>query len=90
MPISFEIPAELEAGLAAELGDLNRAAKEAFVIQGYRSGKISVGVVARLLGLESRWDAERWLKDRDIPMPLTRDDLEADRQALDQILGPVH
>ena len=90
MPISFEIPAELEAGLAAELGDLNRAAKEAFVIQSYRSGKISVGVVAQLLGLESRWDAERWLKDRDIPMPLTHDDLEADRQALDQILGPVH
>ena len=73
MPISFEIPAELEAGLAAEFGDLNRVAKEAFVIQSYRSGKISVGVVAQLLGLESRWDAERWLKDHNIPMPLTHD-----------------
>lgn len=90
MPISFEIPAELEVGLAAQLGDLNRAAKEAFAIQSYRSGKISVGVVAQLLGLESRWDAERWLKDRDIPMPFTNVDLEADRQALDQILGPVN
>jgi len=90
MSISFEIPAELEVGLAAQLGDLNRAAKEAFVIQSYRSGKISVGVVAQLLGLESRWDAERWLKDRDIPVPLTNDDMDADRHALDQILGPVH
>ena len=90
MPITFEIPAELEPGLTAELGDLNHAAKEAFVIQGYRSGKVSVGVVAQLLGLESRWDAERWLKDRDISMPLTHDDLEAERRILDQILGPVH
>lgn len=89
MPISFEIPAELEVGLAAQLGDLNRAAKEAFAIESYRSGKISVGVVARLLGLGSRWEAQRWLKDRDVPMPLTNDDLEADRQVLDQILGPV-
>jgi predicted HTH domain antitoxin len=90
MPISFQIPAELEVGLAAQLGDLNRAAKEAFAIQSYRSGKISVGVVTQLLGLESRWDTDRWLKDHDIPVPLTNDDLEADRQALDQILGPVY
>ncbi|MFV1968668.1 MAG: UPF0175 family protein [Pirellulaceae bacterium] len=89
MPISFDIPAELEAGLTAELGDLNRAAKEAFVIESYRSGKISIGIATQLLGLESRWDAQRWLKDRNVPLPLTHDDLESDQQALDQILGPV-
>ncbi len=90
MSITFEIPAELESELTAELGNLNQVAKEAFAIQGYRSGKVSIGVLTQLLGLESRWDAERWLKDRDIPMPLTHEDLEAERVALDQILGPVH
>jgi hypothetical protein len=43
--------------------------------------------VRRLLGLESRWDAEEWLGKRGIHLNYTIEDLRADRETLDRLLG---
>ena len=39
----------------------------------------------RLLGLETRWDAEAWLAERGIPLNYDLEDLEADRRMLDRL-----
>lgn len=89
MSISFELPAEIETDLRRQVGDLNQAAKEAFIVENYRTGLLSIGDVADLLGFQTRYEAEQWLGRRGVHLNYSVEDLEADRETLDQVLGPV-
>jgi len=89
MAITFELPADVERELQRQVGDLGRAAKEAFIIENYRAGLLSIGDVAELLGFETRFEAEQWLGRRGVRMNYSVEDLEADRRTLDRVLGPV-
>lgn len=88
MTLSLNIPKEAEQALREAWGaGLDRAAFEALVVEGYRSGKFGAGQVRRLLGLESRWDAEQWLGQRGVSLNYSADDLNSDRETLDRVLG---
>ncbi len=87
MLISFDLPADVEPQLAASFEDLGRAAKEAFVIEGYRQRKFGISTVRRALGFETRGEAEQWLAQRNVPMNYTPEDLEDDRQTLSRLFG---
>ena len=82
MSISFELPSEIEQHLRREVPNLDQAAKEQFVIANYRKGKLSLGQVARVLGFETRFQAEEWLGERGVAMNYSLEDLEADRTTL--------
>lgn len=81
MSVHFDIPEGLECALRDAWGDLSTAAKEALAIESYRTGKISVGFLAEMLGM-AVIEAEDWLAQRDIPLICTETDLEADRRDL--------
>lgn len=66
---------------------MDRAALEALIIEGYRAGKLSAAEVGKLLRLGDRWSVNQWLADRRVPLNYTLEDLEADRAALDDLLG---
>jgi predicted HTH domain antitoxin len=88
--ITLNIPSRVEATLRQALGpDLEAAALEALLIEGYRTGKLSTGDIAEALGYATRIEAERWLSARQIDLNYTITDLEADRATLDRVLGPV-
>ena len=87
MGIFIELPPDIEDLLAAHYGDLAQAAKEALAVEGYRSGKFGTSAVRRILGLATRWEAERWLADRQVPIKYGPEELEADRRTLDHLLG---
>lgn len=84
MRLTIDISDDVEAVLRAEWGDLNRAAKESLLIESYRTGKISIGYLARALGF-SRWDAEHWLAERGVAWNYGPEDLEADRLTLEAL-----
>jgi len=86
MSISFDLPKPLEAALRAEWGDLDQAAKEALIIESYRTGRLSIGQVAEFLGLATRFQAEKWLGERGVTWNYSPDDLEDDRGTLDRVL----
>jgi len=87
MVIHLNIPDEhAEALRRAWGGDLDRAAIEALAIEGYRTGKFGAATVGRLLAHASRWDTERWLAERGVPINYTPEDLEADRRTIAGIL----
>ena len=89
MPVTFELPVELERTLREEVPNLDQAAKEALVVELYRSRKISHYQLAEALGVD-RYDAEQILKRHNVVEDLpTADDLEDDRRALERVLGPV-
>lgn len=88
MVIRINIPDDKEPTLRRAWGaDLDRAALEALLIEGYRTGKLSAAEVGRLLELDDRWAVNQWLAEHNVPLNYSRDDLDADRRTLDQILG---
>ncbi len=85
MTVSFSLPGDLESALVGEFGDLGVAAREAFVAEGYRRGRLSLGFVARILGLATSLQAQEWLAQRGVPLNYDIDDLEADRRTLGRL-----
>lgn len=62
--------------------NLNRAALEALIIDGYRTARLTAGEVARILGLETSLEGQAWLAQQGVPLNYSLDDLEADRATL--------
>ena len=88
MHVTVEIPDALVPQVRQAVGDdLARAAVEGYALEGYRTGALSRFEVQQLLGLDNRWDTERWLGRRGARLNYTLADLESDRQTLDQLLG---
>jgi predicted HTH domain antitoxin len=81
MSITFELPKEVEQSLREKFGDLNQAAKEAFLVQGYREGRLSMGQVARVLG-KGVVETQAWLSEKGAPLNYSPDDLEEDRKTI--------
>ena len=74
---------EVEQTLQRAVGeDLNRAALESLAIEGYRTGKLTAGEVAKIVGLDTSLEAQDWLAQRGLPLNYSLEDLEADRAAL--------
>jgi hypothetical protein len=90
MTVSIDIPKQAEEMLKGAFGDnLNRTALEAIAIEGYRTGKLSRYEVQTVLGFDDRWQTESWLGSRGVHLNYSIEDLEADRQTLDRVLGPA-
>ncbi len=81
MQIKFDIPDSVENLLHQECDDLARAAKEALAIESYRTGIISTGLLAEMLGM-SVIEADAWLAARRVPLNYSSEDLDADRRDL--------
>jgi hypothetical protein len=88
MGISLNIPADLEKLLREALGtDLERKAIEALALEGYRTRRLGTADVRRLLGLETRMDAEAWLASKGATMNYSLEDLEEDRTSIGDLFG---
>jgi predicted HTH domain antitoxin len=86
MAVIIDIPKRIEDALRAEWGDLEQAARDALLIESYRSGKISIGFLAESLGI-GVIEADRWLAERGVPLNYSAEDLEADRKTLGELFG---
>ncbi len=72
MAIRFELPEHLEQRLRASLGNLDRATKEAALVELFRQAKLTHHEFAEALGL-TRFEADAVLKahsvTEDLPSP---------------------
>ena len=80
MVITLEIPEELAQRLNADPSQISRQAIEALVLELHRQGKLTEAEVGRLLGIESRFQIEGFLKAHGVELAYTREDLEYERQ----------
>ena len=78
MQVHLEIPEDLAKQLAPDPDDLTRAAIEAVALEGVRSGKLMVAQAGRLLGLQSRYEMDGFLKAHGVFLDLTLDDVRRD------------
>jgi len=80
MQLTLDLPDELSAVLAASGQDPSRVAFEAIALDAYRERKISTSQLRRLLGFESRYELDGFLKQHEVWLEYTWQDLEQDRE----------
>ena len=89
MSVTIELPAEIERQLREQDPALDESARAQFLVAHYQAGKLSTGDLAMILGVKTRHEVEQWLGERGVYRPYSLDDLDADRAALDKLLGPA-
>ncbi len=85
MTITVEIPEELTRQLIAAGMDPARAALEALALEGYRSDRLTIAEIRRLLGFDTSMQVDAFLKEHSAFLPYTNDDLEHDREVACQV-----
>ena len=86
MAIRFELPEHLEARLRASLGNLDRASKEAALVEMFRQAKLTHHEFAEALGL-TRFEADGVLKAHNVTEDLPS--LEEQREETERLLKLV-
>jgi hypothetical protein len=80
MLVLLDLPDELSSALTAQGCDLSRAALESIALEAYREHKLSTSQLRRLLGFESSYDLDGFLKQHQVWLEYSWQDLEDDRE----------
>ena len=78
--VTLELPDELANVIADQEQDLSRAAFEAVTLEAYREHKLTTAQAQRILGFESRYDFDGFLKQHQVWLEYSLEDFEADRE----------
>jgi Uncharacterised protein family (UPF0175) len=81
MNLIVHIPDELAGSISAG-GDLSRRVLEAFGIEEYKSERLSKAQLRRLLGFETRYELDDFLKVHRVSANVTIEDVRRDVQDL--------
>lgn len=81
MDVHLEIPEEFARHLASDAKGLARAALEALAAEGVRSGKLTNFQARRLLGIQSRYEMDGFLKAHGVFLDLSLEDVQKDSDA---------
>ncbi len=84
MNLTVRIPDDLAERLAAAGGDLERRALEALVAEEYRAGRLTRPDLRRLLGFETGYEIDGFLKAHDIYDGISPEELNRQLETLYQ------
>jgi hypothetical protein len=80
MEVRIEVPEEFARRFASDAEGLARVALEALAAEGVRSGKLTAFQARNLLGIQSRYDMDGFLKARGVFLDLTLEDVQKDTE----------
>jgi hypothetical protein len=86
MAISIDLPADLEQSLRRQVDNLDRAAKEALLVELYRQHKLTEAQLAGALGL-SRMEMDGLLKRHEVFLDQSAEDVARESRELNQLRG---
>ena len=84
MEVTFQIPDEL-VGHATAAGDLSRRALEAFLAEEYRHDRLTTPELQQLLGIETSYQLDGFLKAHDIWIEYTPQDARRELGTLERL-----
>jgi hypothetical protein len=76
----LNLPDELSAALCSAGQELSRAALEAIALEAYRERRLTTAQLRRILGFETRYELDGFLKQHEVWLDYTWEDLERDRE----------
>jgi len=82
MELAVQIPDDLASRMSASGGDLSRRALEALALEEFRSGRVTKPELRRLLGFETRYQLDGFLKAHGVYEDYTLQDLEKELEGL--------
>ena len=83
MTLTFELPDDIAQALAAH-GDLSRRALEGFALEEYKSGRLSQARLRQLLGFETRYELDGFLKTHGVLIDYPVAELDRELESLHQ------
>jgi len=86
MQVAIELPEDIAAGLRAKWQDLPRHTLEAVALEGYRSGALTESQVRRLLGFQTRWELNSFLRERGAYYDYTPSEIDQEINANERLL----
>ena len=84
MNFTVEIPDDLAGRLSAG-GDLSRRALEALAAEEYKRDRLTKPELQRLLGIETGYELDGFLKAHDVWIEYTGEDAERERKSLQRL-----
>ena len=78
MKVTVRIPDEFAQRLTASGADLERRALEGLALAAYQAGDLTQFELRELLGFETRFELDDFLKARGVHEPVTREDIQRD------------
>ena len=81
MQVTIELPEDIGRQLTSKWRDLPRAALEALLLEAYRAKKLSAEQLCRLLGFDSRYDLDGFLKQHEVWLEYSLQDFEREAEA---------
>jgi predicted HTH domain antitoxin len=87
MEVTVTIPEDIAAQLHTKWQDLPRAALESLALEAYRSGTLTTAQLRRLLGFQSRYELDGFLKQAGIYLDYNLDDLKQDLETIRKVRG---
>ena len=85
MNVTVQIPDDLVKQLTAAGGDLSRRALEALAAGEYRRDRLTKPELQRLLGIETGFQLDEFLKAHDLWIEYTMEDAERERKSLERL-----
>jgi hypothetical protein len=85
--VTVELPDELASHMIPSGQDPARAILEDALVQGYRESKISGTQLMDALGIATRYELDGFLKERQVWIEYTAEQMEADRLFQDQFVA---
>ncbi len=85
MHLTVEIPDELAGRICAVGADLSRQALEALAAEAYKHDRITKPELQKLLGIETSWELDGFLKAHDIWIEYTREDADREIKSLQRL-----
>ena len=85
MNLTLEIPDDLALRLRASGGDLSRRALEALAVDEYKHDRLTQPEMQRLLGIETSFQLDAFLKAHDVWIEYTMEDAEREIESLKRL-----
>ena len=80
MQVTLEIPDDIASVLQAQERDLSRTALEAVGLEAFRQHRITAYRLRRMLGLGTRYELDGFLKQHEVWLEYSTEDLDGDRE----------
>ncbi len=84
MTLKIELPDHVTESLSDRFGDLPRHVVETLAVEGYRADVLTEYQLKLMLGFQTRMQVHQFLKERDVALNYTVEDLREDMARLER------